>query len=684
MGLPIAVGSKQSSSRPIRHRSHAEEYVAGPLMAMSVSADKDLSAAVTITYYNIVRKVKKRTSELDDRESVDNNTLSTAIEKMQVTTVAEISVMVSSLTSQFTAEDREAKWRIPLHSRVKTGRPNDDMQSSKNSGKGTSGLHQWNSVSADVTFSADMKHLACLIPHPIFRSSKPMDPLDDALAQRSTVVVFHLKKHRPSTYKTDRPKLSFPSYITADTSRIDNRDEEVGPAPIVLPVHPQIATTPESGESATLSSITAFCDASPACTNNNLSGSSVLLAGCVDGTILAIEYRNATLAGILHRPVSASTNHRISRNTQMGTKIMSMSHIANKLHSNDKSSGLHYSVGKLITIQQDGAAVVYKSTFEPSSPGIPLHIPHRSPSKETALADEYPIHARHQTGSVISNPQETSKSELEDSLMNQEAAEWEHLSHNGEAGGGDKHLLDETPTSQPQHHHHGGGLVMKIELLTCISPYLSTTSRKHIPPFSCALWINFNVLAILSRPSFISHNDGSSTSMNERSNDEEQPHKSVANAENVAAQVWAIPDNNSRNPWLLSTLNMTAARLVEEAHGTFTSLVGTSNPPLHCIHRSGKNSHWIFEGGSSSAAMEYNTQTGCLTLSSVVVTAVAPSSQDKIADDAFRVLSENGSSPEFSHRLVLRFKHDNCNSCVTRDFFVFKCSHFMFVHLDVS
>jgi hypothetical protein len=168
--------------------------------------------------------------------------------------------------------------------------------------------------------------------------------------------------------------------------------------------------------------------------------------------------------------------------------------------------------------------------------------------------------------------------------------------------------------------------------------------------------------------------------MNKMSNEEEQP-KGVASEENVAAQVWAIPDNNSRNPWLLSTLKMTAARLVEEAHGTFTSLVSASNPPLHCIHRSGNNSHWLFEGGSSSAAVEYDAQTGCLTLSSVVVTAVAPSSQDKIADDAFMVLSEKGSSLEFSQRLVVRFKYDTCNTCVTRDVLVVKCSHFMFVHL---
>ena len=291
MGLPIAVGGRALSSRPIPVATPLPEDAddgtalepvvldCAPRVVTAVSEDSQLAATCCISYYDMIRR--------------DNGQCNS--------TIAEICIQISPLAQAYSGTYRDALYRIPL--------PECSTQQ-----------HDFIPIQPSAVFASDGRHLACLVPHP--------------RARRSILVMFQLRKPR-SPPPAPPPR---PSYL--------------GPAPdtpmIPVATNPRVVKLPNN---MPLVKASAICNAF-----SEKSGGCVLLAGCVDGSIVVIAYRLVHVAGILH-------------NSQENDAIVFMSHRTDS-HNEEGS------FGKLVAIEQrSGAAVIFTSHLVVSNT-TNLHLMH--------------------------------------------------------------------------------------------------------------------------------------------------------------------------------------------------------------------------------------------------------------------------------------------------------------------
>ena len=276
MGLPIALGGKALSSRPIAPPQPIPEDASdgtvldpvvlecAPRLATAVSHDHKLSATCSISYYDMMR-------------------LDTGARE---TTMAEIRVQISPLSQAFSSNYRDLLHRIPF---PVSKREQDETR-------------DFVPLSPSVVFASDGRNLACVVPHPRL--------------EQSMLVIFQLRKPRTNPNVT----LPRPSYL--------------GPAPTIPLV--RVATNPHVTK---LPNDAPLLKASAICNVDAQSGS-LLLAGCVDGSILVIAYRPAQVAGILHQGQTA------------------FKFISHRTHCHNDEDG---SRGKLVAIDRGGTAVLFSS-----------------------------------------------------------------------------------------------------------------------------------------------------------------------------------------------------------------------------------------------------------------------------------------------------------------------------------
>jgi len=281
MGLPIAIGGKALSSRPVAPPSPIPEDAAdgtvltpivlacAPRLASATSQDQKLVAVCSISYYDMMR--------------VDTGECETVM--------AEVRVQVSPLSQAFSSSYRDVLHRIPF--------PVSKKEQQKEEAEISS---EFVPLSPLLVFASDGRNLACLVPHP--------------RVHQSMLVIFQLRKPRTSAALT----LPRPSYL--------------GPAPTTPLV--RVATNPHVTK---LPNDTPLLKASAICNVDAQSGS-LLLAGCVDGSIVVIAYRPAQVAGILHQGASCFT---------------SLAHRTDSHHNEDGSRG------KLVAIERHGTAVLFSS-----------------------------------------------------------------------------------------------------------------------------------------------------------------------------------------------------------------------------------------------------------------------------------------------------------------------------------
>lgn len=251
MGLPIAVGGKALSSRPVECPTPLPEDAddGTPLdpvvlkcasrVATAVSQDQRLAATCVISYYDLIRQ--------------DNG----ARER----TVAEVRIQISPLAQAYSSAYRDVLHRIPLPESSSYDQQDKELVP----------------LSPSVVFASDGRHIACTIPHP--------------RSQKSVLVIFQLRKPRTGP----APCPPRPSYL--------------GPAPVTPIV--RVATNPQVTK---LPNGRPLLKASALCNADTDSGS-ILLAGCADGSILVIAYRPAKVAGILHQSRSEEPISFLSHQT---------------------------------------------------------------------------------------------------------------------------------------------------------------------------------------------------------------------------------------------------------------------------------------------------------------------------------------------------------------------------------
>lgn len=177
-----------------------------------------------------------------------------------------------------------------------------------------------------AVFSSDRRFLTCLIPHPS--------------STNSSVIVFQLRKSKET--KSIRPPL--PTYIHAPA---------IEPV-VVVATNPRLLVRRKltDGTSEALLNATALCDVGM-CT-----GSSVLLVGCRDGSILVASYRPLALAGLLYQdPLGC-----IGVNTNNSVAIAAIDHLT---EWSDLKGGT--TVGRLAVVFGDGIVSVFRSHMADAS-----------------------------------------------------------------------------------------------------------------------------------------------------------------------------------------------------------------------------------------------------------------------------------------------------------------------------
>lgn len=297
MGLPIAIGGKALSSREIAPPEPIPEDAPNAKVLEGVAVD-------------IPPRVV--TAVCDDQQlcavccisyyNMMNNGKSVKL-------VAEVRVQISPLSQAFSSKYRNILHRISFPP-TECGGENEN-----NNDETTIPL------SPQLTFSSDGRNLACLVPHPFLK--------------RSMVVCFQLRKPRTPPPAVSLPR---PSYLnnTSNTT------------PLI-----RVATNPVT---AKLPNDTELLNASSICNVKTQTSGSLLLAACVDGSIVVIAYRPAVVAGILHSPNSNDGDGGENEDENGSDEcITCISHYTSP--SRNKASADQGSRGKLVALYSSKAVL---------------------------------------------------------------------------------------------------------------------------------------------------------------------------------------------------------------------------------------------------------------------------------------------------------------------------------------
>ena len=545
-----------------------------------------------------------------------------------------------------------------------------------NTGNGATPTRQyrWTDVTLEVVFASDGKHLACLIPCPIphiNQSHTTDDAVNNDTQYRKTppiskLLIFTLRqRYRRTQGDTIRTPPPLPHYIQPTPSPYDdqyynlpqqqnrptniasintNDDNNTNPnpynfrqpdplPPIILDAH--ILSLPDDDQltpaaSLLLTQITTICNAKvPLPRRNNVNrkyGYCLLMAGCTDGSIVAVGYRRSKLLAIPYRPPShLLTTTTMTTRLEMGTRaVRSMVHHHRSRGNADGDVG-----GRLIVIRADGKVLLYTTSF--GMGGTSDFGGAAITTMTTTSTEEDDDNADIGGDADDSNTGIGGKDDLS-STQNQQQ---QHKSNDPKTN--DCHKNDgvdttKTPNSTATIHndttlppsqlttstpsHPQRILLPSNRIRINVTPHgklpdtHSLLPQRVAPPFARAIFIDYSRVAFLVDPvqNFIT-----------KRNDDNNSNNKNNNAEPIIAQVWHLADDSddvghSKEAYaitqLLASLTMTSDKLDELRHGMFTSDMSSSSSNGSC----GINTITCM----SDLSIHCDRDTNCLALSSAV------------------------------------------------------------------
>ena len=421
MSLPILLGSKSVSSRPLlfRDEHNDDDFVAEdgmtPLHAVRVPACPVLTATavcpldewlafVTITYFDMMMAVEE--GDGDECDSSDDNDAQQQQQQQQRpsarrklarhSTVAQVQIQISPLALPCSSAYRTVTHRLTLPQYYgPTATPTSPTSPKRSSFLDDSHLRSSSTSSSSLgmvqpslVFSSDRQTLACLLPyprqhrHPSASTGERISSRQSTSILSSALVAFPLERPIQQFAPPTLPKL--PSYIsTSASSSNDNRHLKQLPQALQDPEWLQLSsnTSFNAGplQGGLLHNITSICSAStiPARKKPRIHGkgsSTVILAGCRDGSIVGISFHPLRLAGTLYHP---NNNNNNNNNDGVGHAIAFLSHITTTQQQpmaasaastaddsrNDKEAIPQDRdvVGKLVAIQESGRALIFQT-----------------------------------------------------------------------------------------------------------------------------------------------------------------------------------------------------------------------------------------------------------------------------------------------------------------------------------
>ena len=336
-----------------------------PLTAMTVCPKQEWLALMNIQYYDMMMVVD------DDNENQEEESSSPQQQRRRRlarhSTIAEVRIQISPLSLPFSSKYREVLHRLELPHLPSVTSPtskkhqhhhhrhNDRRHKQKQSYLDDehlehSGKHA--PVQPSLVFSSDRRNLACLIPFP--RGS------------HSAVVSFTLQ--RPTPHSAPRPRPAIPAYIptsTNTTTRSNFLVPETSGEPQWLTFPTHAALDIRQHALYWLHNITSLCDTSAISgkQRSGTRGSSVLLAGCRDGSILGISFNPLLLAGVLYHPAQGKGDGAVTFLSHITTNAAQA--------STDSTSEMMYNrggvLGRLVAVRESGKAQIFQTRMVLSS-----------------------------------------------------------------------------------------------------------------------------------------------------------------------------------------------------------------------------------------------------------------------------------------------------------------------------
>jgi len=441
MTISIAIGGRSTSSQLLPECS-GKRKVFKRLVTVGVNNASSLGATATFLY-------RHRENSLDSDGNfdalVEEEGKFTGEAPLQgdekVDYYVELVLQINSLCQGFSSHQQQndsmssrTRFRIPIIAIKRDKQSNDHVANSSN-------IPIRGNIDPLVTFSSDGRYITCLIP-----------PLQDTKSTHSnnvissTIVILNLRKLNSPRKQHDIP---LPSFI--DQKPIISTSYQYPNIKIPIPMDPRIVRISSDSEEQKFF-VTSLCEASTP------SKTSILLAGCQDGSILAINYKRARIAGILfHQKYDSHSN---TNSDPKYFHIKSMAHYSPPHTTNAalQQDSQKRNKGRLCTVRGDGSVVLYSSCFSssvhlPSDESTKLQSTNNSSNSSTLLNRQISTQSSSSIGSII----------------------------NDFNGGNSPHLKHPTLKN----------LVMKLEFLCTLKP------KKQIPSFfRHSHWINFSTLAL--------------------------------------------------------------------------------------------------------------------------------------------------------------------------------------------
>jgi hypothetical protein len=254
MGLPIVIGARSSSSIEIE-RAAPVEFLDDAQTREPVARDDSHAPEIAFAFSSDNKLQAMIQVTYYDMLEIESNSLDYI--------VADVSVQIAPLAQSFSRQYRHTRHHVMLpQSLVKRSRR-------------LSPLH------LEACFSADKKYLSCLIPYP--------DVSD------SVVVVFSLRKPRLDKQATPQPSL--PSYVqNTETSSIELDNAPLASNATILPFD-------DWGVK-----ISTLCDMNLEENKVDADSPSFLVAGCHNGSILAVSYRPLEVIDMIYKPTCSTVS----------------------------------------------------------------------------------------------------------------------------------------------------------------------------------------------------------------------------------------------------------------------------------------------------------------------------------------------------------------------------------------
>lgn len=626
-----------------------------PLVAAGTNASSKICATMTISYVEATACVPSGDGDID---STDGSNASTGKHRQQhhVGLTAEVRVSISPTAASLSKSTRETTCRVRLPSGKRRGKGAAAAPATATTPEEEDVRYGLTDVSPSVVFSSDGRYLACLVPCPVPLTLSAEDQIldaatistddnisnysgdsstsgspsggiyrlpknvvsEDSSPPLSTLVIFTLKRpvKKPGGDGSEAALPPIPGLYDGEQEPPRQcQHEESGIIPVATSPRPLISSfVGKSGRGAAprIDRITSICpatnDAQQQTSPNSHAPTSVLVAGTADGSILAIGYRRAKVAGVLYRPGrkrvnpvssnsegSPETRHSDAHSARILTgpqALISMDYIAPSCSTGTgggKSSSTS-GAGRLAVVRADGTVAIFRTLFvQPGSrsnddrnaksffsdsipPPIERNNSDTSVRESADIGDAGSIDGSISIRSASTPVRKDSDGSLESIRR---SIRFTPPSLNGAPGsvkqakgGSSGSMPMETsasePLPRPSRTFSAGsassvtgsmGLMMKIERLSAIRP------SDEIPPCAKAYWFNISTIVLIARPYQLDLNDRT-------------PHRptrtpggSSGYGRRIVAQIWSIC--NESGPESMATLRLGKDELVEASHGVF-------------------------------------------------------------------------------------------------------------------